>query len=92
MNMIVAYDIANPRRLSRIAKIMKGYGRRVQKSVFEVELAESRFEEMQLRAERAMNLGTDGVKYFPLCERCSDILVVLGCSGPAGDDGGVVII
>ena len=37
MNMIVAYDIADPRRLIRVAKIMKDYGLRVQKSVFEVE-------------------------------------------------------
>ena len=35
MNMIVAYDIADPKRLQRIAKIMKDYGLRVQKSIFE---------------------------------------------------------
>lgn len=92
MNMIVAYDIANPRRLARIAKIMKDYGKRVQKSVFEVDLTENRFEEMKRRAERTMNLGEDGVKYYPLCERCSDILVVLGRCAPAGGDGLVLII
>jgi len=92
VNMIVAYDIANPRRLVRIARIMKDYGRRVQKSVFEVDLTESRFQEMKRRAERTMNLGEDGVKYFPLCGRCSEILVVLGQGAPTGGDGAVVII
>lgn len=92
MNMIVAYDIADPRRLNRIARIMKDYGKRVQKSVFEVDLTQSRFQEMKQRAERAMNLGEDGVKYFPLCVRCSDILVILGRSAPAGEEGAVLII
>jgi len=36
MNMIVAYDIADERRLARVAKIVKDYGVRVQKSIFEV--------------------------------------------------------
>jgi len=90
--MIVAYDIADPRRLARIARIMKDYGKRVQKSVFEVDLTESRFQEMKERAERTMDLGEDGVKYYPLCERCSDTLVVLGQCAPTGGDGAVVIL
>ena len=36
MNMIVTYDIADPRRLNRVAKVIKDYGTRVQKSKFEV--------------------------------------------------------
>lgn len=92
MNMIVAYDIANPRRLARIAKIMKDYGKRVQKSVFEVDLTENRFQEMKVRAERAMNLGEDGVKYYPLCDRCSDILVILGRCAPSNEEGELLIV
>jgi CRISPR-associated protein Cas2 len=32
---LVCYDIANAKRLGRVAKTMKGFGDRVQKSVFE---------------------------------------------------------
>jgi CRISPR-associated protein Cas2 len=92
MNMIVAYDIANPRRLQRIAKIMEDYGMRVQKSIFEVEANDRSFAEMKRRAEKEMDWDEDGVKYFPLCEPCSGALVVLGVCSDGWDDRSYMII
>ena len=34
---LIIYDIRNPRRLQKIAKLMAGYATRVQKSVFELD-------------------------------------------------------
>lgn len=92
MNMIVAYDIADPRRLNRIARIMKDYGRRVQKSIFEVEASAAIFREMKNRAERVMEQEEDGVKYFPLCERCADTLVSIGTLSAAPEEGECLIV
>lgn len=88
MNMIVAYDIADPKRLNRIARIMKDYGRRVQKSIFEADIDERTFAEMRRRVEFTMVKVDDGVKYFPLCDRCADTLVELGVCDvvPADED------
>ncbi len=71
MNMIVAYDIADPKRLNRVAKIIKDYGNRVQKSIFEVTVDNKRFREMKSRIEHEIQPDEDGVKYFPLCEKCA---------------------
>lgn len=92
MNMVVAYDIANPRRLNRIAKVMKDYGVRVQKSIFEVEVNDSTFTEMRFRAEDVMNRHEDGVKYFPLCDRCADTLIALGVCARGLDERPYVIV
>ena len=78
MNMIVAYDIADPRRLNRIAKVIKDYGIRVQKSIFEVEVDDRRFEEMKARVEEVIEQSEDGVKYFPLCEKCAGTVEIIG--------------
>lgn len=78
MNMIVAYDIANPRRLNRVAKIIKDYGFRVQKSIFEVRVDERRFREMKSRIENEIEFAEDGVKFFPLCEKCAGTLENIG--------------
>lgn len=78
MNMVVAYDIADPRRLQRIAKVMKDYGLRVQKSIFEVEVTEQQFKEMRKRAEAELLPEEDGVKFFPLCGRCCDTVITFG--------------
>jgi len=78
MNMIVAYDIANPRRLQRVAKLMKDYGLRVQKSVFEVETTPPLFREMRRRIEKELVFDEDGGKYFPLCQGCAEVFFAAG--------------
>jgi CRISPR-associated protein Cas2 len=92
MNMIVAYDIADPLRLNRVAKVMKDYGLRVQKSIFEVEANDKIFEEMKSRAERVMVREKDGVKYFPLCDRCADTLITIGVANSLPDEGEYLIV
>ncbi|MBN1626525.1 MAG: CRISPR-associated endonuclease Cas2 [Deltaproteobacteria bacterium] len=78
MEMIVAYDIAHPRRLNRVAKIMKDYGVRVQKSIFEAEVDSKRFAEMKRRVRDVILEEEDGVKYFPLCEKCAGTVEIIG--------------
>ncbi len=76
--MIVAYDIADPRRLNKVAKVVKDYGIRVQKSIFEVNLDIRLFAEMTTRIEKEIEPSEDGVKYFPLCEKCAGTLEIIG--------------
>ncbi|MFP4041028.1 MAG: CRISPR-associated endonuclease Cas2 [Desulfosudaceae bacterium] len=78
MRMIVAYDISDPKRLQRVAKVMKDFGVRVQKSIFEVSLSSSAFRQMKARLEEEIQWESDGVKYFPLCERCESRLEIIG--------------
>ena len=78
MNMIVAYDIADPKRLNRVAKILKDYGIRVQKSIFEVTVDSRRFLEIKTRIENEIVSDEDGVKFFPLCEKCAGTLENIG--------------
>jgi CRISPR-associated protein Cas2 len=78
MNMIVAYDIASPQRITRVAKIIKDYGVRVQKSIFEVSVPDPLFAEMKARIEEVIVAETDGVKYFPMCEKCSGTVEIIG--------------
>ncbi len=78
INMVIAYDITRPRRLNRIARVMKDYGMRVQKSIFVADMDGLRFAHMRHRVEGEMDLEEDAVKYFPLCDRCADTLVAIG--------------
>ena len=78
MNLLIAYDIADPRRLNRIAKIMLDYGTRVQKSIFEVTFTGQAFREMRSRVEKEIVPAEDGVKYFSLCEKCAGTVEIIG--------------
>lgn len=46
---LVAYDITEPKRLTRVAKICEDYGVRVQYSLFECRLRETEFEDFWLK-------------------------------------------
>lgn len=76
--MIVAYDIADPKRLKRVADIICDYGMRVQKSIFEVTVDAKSFLEMRARIEDQIDPEADGVKFFPLCEKCAGTLENIG--------------
>ena len=78
MNMIIAYDIADPYRLNRVAKTVKDYGIRVLKSIFEANVDVVRFTEMKARIEDVIEASEDGVKYFPLCEKCAGTVEIIG--------------
>jgi len=38
---LVAYDIADPKRLRKVAKLLESYGLRAQNSTFELDISES---------------------------------------------------
>ncbi|MCF6246485.1 MAG: CRISPR-associated endonuclease Cas2 [Desulfobacula sp.] len=78
MKVIVAYDISDPKRLVKVAKIMKDYGLRVQKSIFEVSLTPSVFNKMKNKIDYTIEASEDGVKYFPLCEKCAGTIEIVG--------------
>ena len=63
---LIAYDIADDRRLRRVAKVCEDFGVRVQKSLFECWLDEDRFEEMWARLLNEMNEKDDYLVAYPI--------------------------
>jgi CRISPR-associated protein Cas2 len=82
-NWLITYDIANPGRLQRVAKIMESYGVRLQKSVFECLLRPGDLQRLLRKLEKEMDTATDGIKCFPLCKRCEQKCTVLGANSDA---------
>lgn len=68
---VIAYDIADPRRLRRLANICADFGVRVQKSVFEFWLDEERFDELWRRLCAAMNAEEDVLIAYALDEKAA---------------------
>lgn len=84
MQVVVAYDISNNRRRARIFKIMKGYGRRVQYSVFECGLDSARFQNMLAEVKKNMKLSEDSLRVYRLCAECCGKAIIEGTSPPFG--------
>lgn len=63
---VVAYDISDPRRWRRVFKLMKGYGRWLQLSVFHCRLDGGRRVEMASALERMIDATADHVVILDL--------------------------
>ena len=58
---LIAYDIGNPRRLRRVAKICADYGIRMEKSVFECDLTDQQMMQFWERLRRVVDEDEDRV-------------------------------
>lgn len=73
MWIIVAYDVNTEtpkgrRRLRRVAQVCKNFGQRVQKSVFECQVNEMKFEELRRKLLREIDKEEDNLRLYRLTE------------------------
>jgi CRISPR-associated protein Cas2 len=75
---LVAYDIRNPRRLRRVAKVCADYGVRVEYSVFECDLTEEQFGSMWIDLVTEIDRSEDCILAYRICGSCVDRIKSLG--------------
>jgi len=77
-HVIVSYDVVNDRKRLKLAKFLKGYLERVQKSVFEGVIADRRLEALKRGIEKQINRDEDTVRIYTLCGRCVSAVEIIG--------------
>jgi CRISPR-associated protein Cas2 len=70
MVVVVCYDVRNNRRRLRLYRLLEGFGRPVQRSVFECDLRPAELGRLQARVGRIVSGDEDLVRYYVLCESC----------------------
>lgn len=80
---LVCYDIAGPRRLSRVYRFMKGRGIHLQYSVFYCRLTWSELLQLKEKLEIMINKKADDVRIYPLPSGYK--VAVLGCGDRVPD-------
>ena len=78
---LVCYDIANPKRLRRVAKLLESYGTRLQYSVFECPLDELRLEQAKSALREEINADQDQVLFVSLGPEANDATLVIATLG-----------
>ncbi|NLJ08590.1 MAG: CRISPR-associated endonuclease Cas2 [Sphingobacteriales bacterium] len=67
---VVAYDISDDKRRTKIAKILEEYGVRKNYSVFECMLSRDQLTKMKKRIASKLKSNSDTVLYYYLCKEC----------------------
>lgn len=75
---LVCYDIVDDHQRQAVAILLEGYGERVQGSVFEVMLGASGLKQLKTELECRINVLTDRVRFYSLCQRDSVGMISLG--------------
>lgn len=78
---LVCYDIANAKRLRRVAQLMESYGTRLQYSVFECPLDDLRLEQLKLALRNEINTDQDQVLFVSLGPEAADATLIIATLG-----------
>jgi CRISPR-associated protein Cas2 len=73
MWIVVCYDVntetsAGRKRLRRVAQVCKNFGQRVQKSVFECNVDDMKYEDLRRKLLKEVNLELDNLRLYRLTE------------------------
>lgn len=75
---VVAYDIADHRRLAKVAKVCEDFGVRVQYSIFECRLRPEEFEDFWLRLLEEIDEKEDRIVAYQIDARCAKETLTAG--------------
>ncbi len=68
---VIAYDIPNDKRRTKVHKILLGYGKWTQYSLFECFLSRKEQVLLQAKLEQYLVAAQDSVRFYPLCANCT---------------------
>lgn len=80
---VIAYDIPDDRRRTRVHKTLSGFGRWTQYSLFECHLNAKELVALRGKLDRLLKPQEDSVRFYPLCAACLSKVETVGSDKPA---------
>ncbi len=82
---IIAYDIPEDRRRTKVHKILSGFGTWTQYSLFECFLSKKELVLLKSKLAEHVKDTQDSVRFYPLCATCLDKVETVGGQPPSED-------
>ena len=82
---VIAYDIPDDKRRTKIHKILLGYGKWTQYSLFECFLTRKDLVLLRSRLNEHLVAKEDSVRFYPLCANCVSKVETVGGTPPADE-------
>ena len=80
---VIAYDIPDDKRRTKVHKILLGYGKWTQYSLFECFLTRKDLVLLRSKLAEHLEVKEDSVRFYPLCANCMSKVETVGGSPPA---------
>lgn len=76
---VISYDITDNKVRNKVSKVLEGYGKRIQYSVFECEISGKLFEKLyEQLLEQTIDSKTDSIRIYRLCSKCAGECMTIG--------------
>ncbi len=82
---VVAYDIPDDKRRSRVHKALKGFGQWTEFSLFECFLTKKEVLQMRAKLNEHLDARTDRVRIYMICDNCLSKIETVGLVEPKED-------
>ncbi|MCT7971761.1 CRISPR-associated endonuclease Cas2 [Laspinema olomoucense] len=82
MLVLVVYDIPDDRRRLKLSTCLEGYGRRVQKSVFECFLSLEEMQKLHQKLQRLVKPTEDNIRLYWISENAFSKTLTIGSEFP----------
>ncbi|MDQ2907620.1 MAG: CRISPR-associated endonuclease Cas2 [Chloroflexota bacterium] len=82
---VIAYDIPDDKRRTKVHHILLGYGKWTQYSLFECFLSRKELVLLHSRLTEHLEARQDSVRFYPLCANCVSKVETVGGPPPAQD-------
>jgi CRISPR-associated protein Cas2 len=79
---VIAYDIPNDKRRTKLHKALCGFGEWTQYSLFECFLDAKELVQLRARLDKILNADEDSVRIYPLCNACKERVETVGSAAP----------
>jgi CRISPR-associated protein Cas2 len=79
---VIAYDIPDDKRRTRVHKLLKGFGTWTEYSLFECFLTKKELLLLRARLERHLDAQQDRVRIYMICEGCLSKIETVGLPPP----------
>ena len=72
MKYLVTYDISNDKRRTKLSAVLDAYGVRVNYSVYEIEVNQTKFDKLlhEIELKKLIFKKYDSLRFYHLCENC----------------------
>ncbi len=80
---VVAYDIPNDRRRTKVHKALCGFGEWTQYSLFECHLTDKQLVSLHGKLDKLLKPEEDSVRFYPMCAACVNKTETVGSEKPA---------
>ncbi|HPN34203.1 MAG TPA: CRISPR-associated endonuclease Cas2 [bacterium] len=79
MLLIISYDITDDKKRTRLAKKLKDFGPRVQKSVFEADVHKQELDKLFSVLSKVELDQDDSIRLYRICSQCAGVIKIWGC-------------